>query len=786
MPSQLTMILAERRTNFAERARVSDSLFRTMFDIAATGMTVVTTADGNLLDLNSKYCQIIGYTREELLAMRVADYTHPDDRAAEEAQYRKAVDSTAPQFTIEKRLVRKDSKIIWVRINSAFLRDVNGRATRTLSVVEDVTERVGAGVALRDSEHRLRAFLDGIPDRARLKDRQGRYISANLSEAKALGAESVNALIGKTLFDFRPTEIAELVAAEDRHVIESGEMLRVERQSRTRGTWHEIVKAPFRDEAGVAVGLVSIERDITQRVIVEGELRETEHRLLELLDGIPARAWYKDMQGRFIFVNSKEAAAQKRSVESVLGKSVREFMPPSEAEQIMAEDQQVLQLGRTLRIERLSHVTGAWSEIVKAPVRRIDGTVTGIVGILRDISERKQHEAELLAAKSTAEAASLAKGEFLAHMSHEMRTPMNAILGFTELAMLEQPDSGQFDYLEKIGAAAKSLLRVVDDVLEFERIEAGKLELDETTFGLPSVLQNVRDLVERSAQVKGLMLRFHAGEGLPQQLTGDPVRIGQILINLCANAIKFTHSGSVDVFVHVESVAAQSATLHFEVRDTGIGIRPEDQLRLFQAFTQVDNSTTRRYGGTGLGLIICKRLTELMGGKIWMESQQGKGTAVHFTLSCGVTEQPVPGPASRTATLSPDADLLKGVRVLVVDDHPVNRMLISKLLKLAGALPLPAGNGVETLEVLEQYPDVGLVLMDLRMPEMDGYEAARHIRADARWAKLPIIAVTASATTHERARCMAAGMNDVLVKPIQQATFFAALAKWVRQDPVKK
>ena len=780
------MILAERRTNFAERARVSDSLFRTMFDIAATGMTVVTTADGNLLDLNSKYCQIIGYTREELLAMRVADYTHPDDRAAEEAQYRKAVDSTVPQFTIEKRLIRKDSKIIWVRINSAFLRDINGRATRTLSVVEDVTERVEAGVALRDSEYRLRAFLDGIPDRARLKDRQGRYISANLSEAKALGAESVNALIGKTLFDFRPTEIAELVAAEDRHVIESGEMLRVERQSRTRGTWHEIVKAPFRDEAGIAVGLVSIERDITQRVIVEGELRETEHRLLELLDGIPARAWYKDMQGRFIFVNSKEAAVQKRSVESVLGKSVREFMPPSEAEQIMAEDQQVLQLGRTLRIERLSHVTGAWSEIVKAPVRRIDGTVTGIVGILRDISERKQHEAELLAAKSTAEAASLAKGEFLAHMSHEMRTPMNAILGFTELAMLEQPDSGQFDYLEKIGAAAKSLLRVVDDVLEFERIEAGKLELDETTFGLPSVLQNVRDLVERSAQVKGLMLRFHAGEGLPQQLTGDPVRIGQILINLCANAIKFTHSGSVDVFVRVESVAAQSATLHFEVRDTGIGIRPEDQLRLFQAFTQVDNSTTRRYGGTGLGLIICKRLTELMGGKIWMESQQGKGTAVHFTLSGGVTEQPVPGPASRTATLSPDADLLKGVRVLVVDDHPVNRMLISKLLKLAGALPLPAGNGVETLAVLEAHADVGLVLMDLRMPEMDGYEAARHIRADARWAKLPIIAVTASATTHERARCMAAGMNDVLVKPIQQATFFAALAKWVRQDPVKK
>lgn len=898
----------DRRKNFVERSRVSESLFRTMFEIASVGMAMASTIDRRLMVVNDKFCQITGYTREELLQMHATDFIHPDDRQSDDLKYRLAAKSNASQHLNEKRYLRKDGTVVHVRVNSAFLRNEHGMAERTLAVIEDVTHRFQAETALRASEQQLRAFLDGMPDRARLKDMQGRFIAANLSEAKALGAASVDEIIGKTLADFRPQAVAERVAAEERNVMALGSVFRVERQSAARGIWYEIIKAPILDEQGKVSGLVAIERDITQRKVIEDQLRETEYRMRELLDGIPGRAWFKDLQCRYLFMNTREAQAQGVAPESLIGKSVRDIRPPQEAEIVMAEDEQVMALGQSMRFERFSHVTGAWSEIVKAPMRRIDGTVIGLVAIARDISERKQAEEalreserrlralldaipdrawlldaaghyvavnrsyadslgripeeilgkspddfltaefaahikvenqqvmgstqplrferqprdnqwneivkasirgadgaatgmvsisrditerkqvenELRLAKSAAEDANRAKGEFLAHMSHEMRTPMNAILGFAELALMNKPQGEQLDNLLKIDAAAKSLLRVIDDVLDFERVDAGKLKLEAIDFSLNEVLRNVRDVVEGPALAKGLALRFKVDDSLtsrPMKLKGDPARIGQILMNLCSNAIKFTQSGSIEVAVRSEGVSDDGVMLLFEVRDTGIGISADVLARLFQPFTQADSSTTRRYGGTGLGLIICKRLVELMHGRIWIESEPGKGTAVFFTLRCTISAHAAPEKAASSHALPPDAAVLHGARVLVVDDHPVNRTLLAKLLKLAGAHALPANNGIDALNLLEQGAVVDLVLMDLRMPEMDGFECARRIRADARWAALPIIAVTASATTHEHARCMAAGMNDVLVKPIQQATFFAAVAALLQHHP---
>ena len=900
---QAEIMTPERRKDFAERAKHSENQFRALFEMASVGMAVTATGDRQWLIVNDKLCQITGYARAELLQMRATDFIHPDDRQLDDETYRRAAEGTSSQHLNEKRYVRKDGAVVWVRVNSAFTRDASGRAVRTMSVIEDISERVRGETALRESERRLKAFLDGMPDRARLKDVEGRFIVANLSEAKALGASSVGEIIGKTLYDFRPQDIARAVADEERALMTSGDVLRVERQSRTRGTWTEIIKAPIRDEQSSITGLVAIERDITQRKRFEDELRETEYRLREFLDGIPGRAWFKDTHGRYIFMNTKEATAQGIPHEKLIGKSVLDFMPGSQAQDVMAEDERVVALGKTLRLERVSNVTGSWSEIVKAPVRRIDGTVIGIVGIMRDISdskkseealrdsegklralldalpdrawlkdaqgryvaanrsaaefvgstpenivgktaddlfppelaagikaeerrvmegtlplrlecqfsgnqrwyetiktpirtadgsaaglvaiardvtERRQVEDELRATKAAAEDANRAKGEFLSHMSHEMRTPMNAILGFAELAMLEQPNASQCEHLEKITAATKSLLRVIDDVLDFERVDAGKLQLEEIDFRLGDILQNVRDVVERTATAKGLALRFKTGEGLPVRLRGDPARIGQILMNLCANAVKFTARGYVEVAVRLEGASDERVTLHFEVRDTGIGMSADEQLRLFQPFAQADSSTTRRFGGTGLGLIICKRLAELMGGRIWMESEPGEGTTVFLTLSCAVGLEPARDSSGQREKLPEEANVLVGARVLVVDDHPINRMLMAKLLKLSGAESVPAENGRDALRVLELEPSIDLVLMDLRMPEMDGYEATRRIRADARWAKLPIVAVTASAATYERARCMAVGMNDVLVKPIQQATFFPVIAAAMR------
>lgn len=1021
----------ERRKDFAKRAEYSEDIFRTMFKIASVGMAVTATDGRRLLDVNEKFCEITGYKRDELIGMRTTELTHPDDRTTDEANYARAASSQSSQHLTEKRYLRKDGAVVWVRVNAAYLRDPSGKAFRTLAVVEDITARVYAETALRESERRLTAFLDGIPDRARLKDADGRYIAANLSEARALGVSSVSELVGKTLADFRPQEQASAVAAEESELIASGKTLRIERQARD-GTWMEMIKAPIQDGGGGIGGLVTIARDVTERKRVENELRESEHRLREFLDGIPDRAWYKDTQGRYIFMNAREAEVFGVEAASLIGKSSIDVMQPDQAARAMEEDRQVIAEGKTLHLVRRSNITGNWSELVKAPVRRIDGTVVGVVGILRDITEskkaeealrdserklralldaipdcawlrnaegrfvavnrsfaeelgltvdeivgktadevvfpgmlsivreeerqlaaasgpirfervfgkdkkwfeiikssirdvagnslgvvaiardiserrkadqalrdserqmralldsipdrawlkdaqgryvaanrsaleffgltqdevvgktqddlyppdllaqvleeearilstlkpirverqfgkqgrwyetiktpivtadgkadglvaisrdvteRKQAEDELRAAKAAAEAANRAKGEFLSHMSHEMRTPMNAILGFAELALLEQPDANQCEHLAKITAASKSLLRVIDDVLDFERVDAGKLQLESIDFRLGDVLQNVRDVVERAADSKGLALRFKVGEDVPPRLKGDPSRIAQVLMNLCANAVKFTSNGYVEVVARTEkSGNGNGILLHIEVRDTGIGISTDEQARLFQPFSQADSSTTRRYGGTGLGLVICRRLVELMGGRIWIDSEPGEGTTVSFTIACSTSGQSAPAASQGREQLPAEAAALLGKRVLVVDDHPINRMLMAKLLKLAGAEAVPAENGLDALRVLEQEPHMDLVLMDLRMPEMDGYEATRKIRADERWRKLPIVAVTASAATYERARCMAAGMNDVMVKPIHQAVFFPVIAAVMKRDEGK-
>ncbi len=881
-----------------------EDIFRTMFRAASIGMVIADAHDRRLLHVNEKFCRITGYTHKALIGIRTPDLTHPDDRLGDDEKYQQAVRTKAAQYVCEKRYLCKDGAVMWVRENAAFILDEAGQPTRTMAVVEDITDRVLAETVARQSERRLKIFLDGIPDRVRLKDAEGRYLAASLSDAQALGASTVDEIIGKTLFDFRPETIARREMEEDREIIRSRRTLHAEHQ-RNDGRWYDVIKAPIWDDQGKPAGIVTVARDITDRKLIENQLRETEYRLREFLDGIPSRAWFKDAQGRYLMLNSREAEARGPQAESVIGKSASDLLPADEAAMVNEEDTRVLTDGRTLRIERQSNVNGDWMEIAKAPVRNRDGEVIGIVGVSRDISERKQAEAalrksegqlralldaipdrawlkdaqgryvavnrstqeffgltqdeivgktvedlypgdmlqlineeeaqifgtlrptrierqfglngrwyetiktpilapdgsaaglvaisrdvterkqaedELRAAKALAEDANRAKGEFLSHMSHEMRTPMNAILGFAELALLEHPDENQREHLSKITAASKSLLRVIDDVLDFERVNAGKLQMESMDFKISDVLRNVRDVVERSAAAKGLALRMTVAQDVPSRMKGDPGRIGQVLINLCANAVKFTAQGYVEVLVRAEPSTGTNPMLRFSVLDTGIGISAAELARLFQPFTQADSSTTRRYGGTGLGLVICKRLAELMGGRIWIESEPGVGTTVFFTMPCTPGDEPDPAQGRAREQLPAEAAALLGKRILIVDDHPTNRMLMAKLLKLAGAQSVPAESGLDALRVLGEAARMDLVLMDLRMPEMDGYEATRRIRADARWAKLPIVAVTASAATYERARCMAAGMNDVIIKPIRQAVFFAVVAAAMKHD----
>jgi signal transduction histidine kinase/CheY-like chemotaxis protein len=371
---------------------------------------------------------------------------------------------------------------------------------------------------------------------------------------------------------------------------------------------------------------------------------------------------------------------------------------------------------------------------------------------------------ELTEARAAAEAATRAKGEFLANMSHEIRTPMNAVLGMTELALKTELSAKQRNYLQKSHNSARALLRIINDILDFSKIEAGKLTIEEVEFTLDQVITHVADISMVKAQEKGLELLFGVDPRLPKRLIGDPLRLGQVLINLIGNALKFTHKGEVVVNVELMANADEAVSICVHVRDTGIGMTPEQLGRLFGAFSQADTSTTRQFGGTGLGLAISRQIAQLMGGDITVESEPGVGSTFHFSAKFRT--------ARGAATYAEQAAALAGVRVLVVDDNQASRELLDALLQGFGAQVAEAASGEEAIAELRRVaesdePPYDVVLMDYMMPGMDGIEAARRILGDERLAKAPIMAmVTAYGREEVMHQANSAGLSGFLVKPV--------------------
>ncbi len=535
-------------------------------------------------------------------------------------------------------------------------------------------------------------------------------------------------------------------------------------------------------------------RDITKRKRSEQDLRESSEMVRLLLDSTAEAIYGIDMQGNCTLCNH---ACVKllgyREAADLLGKNMHEVMHYMRADgtPYPVEECQIYQ---AFRHGKGSHVhdevvwrsdgTNFPTEYWSYPIFRGDQVIGAVVTFV-DITERRQAEVALLAAKEAAEQSNRAKGEFLATMSHEIRTPMNGILGMTELVLDTDLTVEQRENLGLVQLSAESLLSIINDILDFSKIEAGRLTLESIPFDLRESLDETMKALSFRAHQKGLELIYEVQPEVPEALLGDPGRVRQILTNLIGNAIKFTERGEIVVSVQEQSQqGADDTFLRLAVRDTGIGISSDKQEKIFEAFSQADGSMARKYGGTGLGLTICARLVEMMGGRIWVESQAGQGSTFFFTVHLALQSAPSthPAPVHRGQLLD--------LRVLIVDDNFTNRRVLGGMLDRWGMKSTSVEGGRAALQALEIAKDAGhpfpLILLDGHMPGMDGFALAEQIKRDPDWVGATIMMLTSAGRVGDSARCRALGISAYLVKPVRQGELLEAICQILNKAPQER
>ncbi len=656
-----------------------------------------------------------------------------------------------------------------------------------------LAERLRSRDLLRQSEERYRLIVENASEGIWLVDGENRTTFVNPAMARILGYTTVE-MLGTPFEQYMPADEIDAWQGQLR-LRRQGETTHYQRRLRRKDgslCWCQVSSAPLLDTEGTFVGSLALKTDITEAKLAEQALHDQEVQMRTVLENVVDGIISIDSKGCICSFNKAAERIFGYRAEEVIGGNVSALMPAPDSglhggylkRYEETGEARIIGIGREVEALHKSGQRIPIDLVVSEFHRRGERYFTGVV---RDITERKRFLEELTRAKEAAETANRAKSQFLANMSHEIRTPMSAIMGMTELCLAANPDQRQHNYLLKIRNASDALLHVINDILDFSKIEAGKLDMLEEPFTLAGVCGGLVSLLGRKAQDKGLQLSVQVSSELAaRSFLGDPQRLGQVLINLVGNAIKFSRQGQILLSLAVDAEEDGRVSLHFAVRDEGIGIPSEDQARLFQPFSQADASTTRNYGGTGLGLAISQRLVEMMGGRIWVDSVPGQGSTFHFTARFNTSDQAL-SLYPRHGASSVDAAALarlRGADILLVEDAEYNQEVMCELLKQAGFSVRLAVNGEDALRAVDEaIPDC--VLMDCQMPVMDGFDATRRLRAQERCLKLPIIALTANAMAGDREQCLAAGMDGFVAKPVDIGELYAALVQWVRPQEGK-
>jgi PAS domain S-box-containing protein len=761
---------------------------------------------------------------------------------------------------------------------------------------------------LRESERRYRRLVDAFRHGLCQANARGEITFANAAFAGIAGVPP-ESIPGRSLDSFFAAAdrapVARLVEELPAHARADSAPAPLELALAGEGGEPRVARLavqPFRDADGELAGLVATMEEITQARRAQKDLADQLRFTRELLDAVPTPIFVKNLAGEFVSVNRawEEFMALDRT--RVVGRTVIDLEPEKIAERYMAEEREVLEKGRAVTLEdTLVNAAGALRHtlVAKVPFRKDDGAIAGLIGTFVDMTDVRLAQRQVLEAKEAAEKANAAKSTFLANMSHEIRTPMNGIIGMTQLALDGPLAADQRQYLELVLSSADSLLEIINDILDLSKIEADRLAIEAIAFSPRDLVAEVSRLLAMRAQQRGLEFVADVDADVPARAIGDPSRLRQVLVNLLGNAIKFTATGYVAV--SVQRVAGGRPALRFAVSDSGIGIPPARQAEVFKAFSQADESITRRFGGTGLGLAICARLVALMGGTIELRSQAGAGSTFSFSIALEgevPAQPPRPGafagrralviepddlargharrlldylgartaseptaeagrarleaaqregdpfaillveasmagtdpdgllagldPAPRAIAMRPmdaqrapagfelvrkpllessllaldgvqaaenagaaaspapgDSPDMGGLDVLVAEDHPVNQLLVRRLLERAGCRVSVAGDGREALE-LATARAFDVILMDVQMPEMGGFEATQRLREreSGGTRRTPVIALTAHAHESDRQQCLAAGMDDYLSKPVNPGALHAALDRW--------